>query len=871
MKNRQMGNRHYGKDLRVNIRKWPQNPHFYGCLALLLPVLIVLIAYIAMGVFPFGDQAAMIIDSYHQYVPFFSELHDKIWHGDSLLYSWHGSLGFNFLAVQAYYLASPLNILIALFTSSLIIEAFECLILLKIALSCWTAYYYLRCRTGKNDYGTVLFAGFYALGGFTIAYNWNVMWLDVIVLLPLILMGVERLLNKGDGRLYTISLGLAIFCNYYMAIMVCIFVVLYFFVIWFSKRRKGIRQFLVKSVHFAGCSLLAGGLAAIYLVPTYYTLINSSQGSKPTEFKFYRNFLELFRQQFALVEPTQLTGAPNIYCGVLLGMLILFYIVSKQISLREKIARLLVTGFVFVSFNVNVLDYIWHGFHFPNNLPGRFSFIYIFMVVVMAYDAWMALRLTDIRLYAVFFAAETVLFGLCIWYPENRLPVYSMAVTGALMAVYMILLAAHRRRAFLRIKGRKIQAKQICLVLLTVELAGNAIFGLCMNGTVNRTSYTKDRQEVADIREQYEPDQTFYRMELAQIRGRDDVTWHHLNGMSFFSSTADDRMEKLMGALGFYNSGNKYSYKGATPLTDAMLAIRYVISKDEMDVSNLSLCEKTENKYIYENQQSLSAGFMVNSEAAGWKIVEGEPFSIQNDFVRMATDTDELLFTRMEVSEPEVTGGSLTSTGEDKYYYERTESDGSLTWQLVFEDQQDVYIYFEASHCKSLKVIIDGKTQTYSDQKGHIVHVGQCDAGRVVTLNFPMDSDYDAGNVKLQMYAFNQDVFDDVYGQLSESQWQVTDYDSTHLSGTIDVSEDGLLLLSIPYDDGWTVFVDGEEAEKQAVGEALTGCYLTVGTHEVEMQYVPQGFEAGRWISLISVMILGIGLYVQSCRFHKHG
>ena len=87
MKNRQMGNRHYGKDLRVNIRKWPQNPHFYGCLALLLPVLIVLIAYIAMGVFPFGDQAAMIIDSYHQYVPFFSELHDKIWHGDRLLYS----------------------------------------------------------------------------------------------------------------------------------------------------------------------------------------------------------------------------------------------------------------------------------------------------------------------------------------------------------------------------------------------------------------------------------------------------------------------------------------------------------------------------------------------------------------------------------------------------------------------------------------------------------------------------------------------------------------------------------------------------------------------------------------------------------------
>ncbi len=855
----------------MNFRKWPQHPHFYGWLALLLPVVLVLAAYIGMGVFPFGNQAAMIIDSYHQYVPFFSELHDKIWHGDSLLYSWHGSLGFNFLAVQAYYLASPLNLLIALFPASMMIEAFECLIILKISLSCWTAYRYLRVRTGKNDYGTVVFAGFYALGGFVIAYNWNVMWLDSIVCFPLILMGVERLINEGKGSLYTIMMGMAIFCNYYMAIMICIFVVLYYFVVWFSRKRKGIRSFFVTGIHFAGCSLLAGGMAAVYLLPTYYTLINSSQGSKPTEFKFYRNFLELFRQQFAIVEPTQLTGAPNIYCGVLLAMLVLFYIAAKNIRVREKISKLLVTAFVLVSLNVNVLDYIWHGFHFPNNLPGRFSFIYIFMIVVMAYDAWISLRLTDIRLYGVFFAAECVLFAFCVWYPENRLPVYSMAVTGALMAVYMILLAAHRKHAFLRIRGRKIQAKQLCLILLTVELAGNAVFGLCMNGTVNRTSYTKDRQEVADIRDRYEPDQTFYRMELAQIRGRDDVTWHHLNGMSFFSSTADDRMEKLMGALGFYNSGNKYSYKGATPLTDAMLAIRYVISNDEMDVSNLSLCEKTENKYIYENQQSLSAGFMVNPETVEWKIVEGEPFSIQNDFVRMATDTDELLFTRMEVSEPEVTGGSLTSTGEDKYYYERTENEGSLTWQLIFEDQQDVYIYFEASHCKSLKVIIDGKTQTYSDQRGHIVHLGQCDAGKVVTLNFPMDSEYNTGNVKLQMYAFDQEVFDHVYEQLSESQWQVTDYDSTQLSGMIDVSEDGLLMLSIPYDEGWTIFVDGEEAEKQAVGEALTGCYLSAGTHEVKMYYVPQGLRAGGLISLVSVMILGMSLFIQSGRFHKHG
>lgn len=873
MKNKISKKRHNsysGQRRKRSFKEWTQQPHFYGALAMLLPLTAILIAYIAMGVFPFGDQATMIIDSYHQYVPFFSEFHDKIWHGESFLYSWHGSLGFNFIAVQAYYLASPLNFLIAIFPASMMIEAFETLIILKICLSGWTAYRYLRRRTGRNDYSTVVFAAFYALGGFSIAYNWNVMWLDSIVLFPLILMGMERLINDKNGLLYVVTMGLAIFCNYYMAIMICIFVVLYFFVIWFSRKREGVGQFFKSGFHFAVCSVLAGGLAGIYLFPTYYTLINSSQGSAPTSFKLYRNFLEIFRQQFALVEPTELTGAPNIYCGVLLVMLVVFYAVSKNISLREKIGRLLVTGFVLVSLNINVLDYVWHGFHFPNNLPGRFSFIYIFMVVVMAYDAWQSLRLMNMKAFLGIFAAEAVLFGVCLWYPKDRLPLYSMIVTGILMALYMILLVAYRRHSFLMIKGYKVLPQMLCLLVLTIEVAGNAVFGLCMNGTVNRTSYTEDRQEVSAIRNHYEAKDTFYRMELAQIRGRDDVTWHHLNGMSFFSSTADDREERLMGALGFYNSGNKYSYKGATPLTDALLGIRYIISNEEMWASNLSLCEQTMNKYVYENQQNLALGYMVNPTLEQWKIVEGDPFVTQNDFVRLATDTQEALFTPMTVSEPEVTGGMLTSTGEDKYFYERTADNGTLTWQLTFTEQQDVYIYFEASHCEKLKVTIDGETETYSDKRGHIVHLGQCDAGKVVTLDFPMDNEYDTGNVKLQMYAFNNNVFESAYTQLADAQLQVTDYDSTHVTGSIQASQDGLMLLSVPYDEGWSVYVDGVKTEISPVGEALTGCWLTAGTHEITMRYVPQGFVEGAVLSTVSLLILVLGIAVKSGIFRKH-
>ena len=135
-------------------------------LSFLIPVVIFLIAYLALGIAPYGDQGAMIIDSYHQYVPFLSELHDKIWHGDSILYSWHGSLGFNFVAAGAYYLASPLNILVALFPDNCMVEAFETLIILKVGLAGLAMYLYLKRRNGRADYAAVIFADFYALRGF---------------------------------------------------------------------------------------------------------------------------------------------------------------------------------------------------------------------------------------------------------------------------------------------------------------------------------------------------------------------------------------------------------------------------------------------------------------------------------------------------------------------------------------------------------------------------------------------------------------------------------------------------------------------------------------------------------------------------------
>ncbi len=84
-------------------------------LSFFLPAFILELAYAVHGIFPFAKWDVLIIDLYHQYAPFISDLQDKIRSLSSLLYSWEGGLGTNYLPLFGYYLASPLNLLAVLF------------------------------------------------------------------------------------------------------------------------------------------------------------------------------------------------------------------------------------------------------------------------------------------------------------------------------------------------------------------------------------------------------------------------------------------------------------------------------------------------------------------------------------------------------------------------------------------------------------------------------------------------------------------------------------------------------------------------------------------------------------------------------------
>ena len=191
--------------------------------AFFVPVIVMIIIFAQRGIFPFGEESFLRTDMYHQYAPFFSEFQYKLTHGGSLLYSWDIGMGVNFSALYAYYLASPVNWLLMFCPKQFIIEFMTLVIVLKIGLSGLSFAWYLKKHFGTRDFGVGLFGIFYALSGYMAAYSWNIMWLDCILLFPLILLGLERLVKGKSGLLYCITLGLSILSNYYISIMICIF------------------------------------------------------------------------------------------------------------------------------------------------------------------------------------------------------------------------------------------------------------------------------------------------------------------------------------------------------------------------------------------------------------------------------------------------------------------------------------------------------------------------------------------------------------------------------------------------------------------------------------------------------------------------
>lgn len=795
-------------------------------LAFCIPAAVMLAALVYRGVYPFGDRCFLRVDLYNQYMPFFTEFHRKLREGESLFFSWRAGLGANFLALYAYYLASPVNFLLVFCPEEWIMEFMTALIVIKISLCGLTFAWYLKRHFGTDSYAVTLFSAGYALSGFMAAYNWNIMWLDCIYLAPVVIFGLEELVGKKRPFLYTISLGICILTNYYISIMICIFLVLYFCILALplSLREKGrsLKRFLLYS-------LLAGGLSGAVLLPGIVALraTRFDQADFPKRIKCYFPVWEAAARHCMNVS-TEIRNDhwPNLYCGVAVLVLLPLYVCCRQIRWREKMTRLLLLIFFHLSFSVNLLDFLWHGLNFPDNLPARQSFLYIFLVLTMCFEAVLHLR-DGTRHKIVLSAGCGLLFlAVCARLGGGEVTRINLLFTALYVVVYGLLLCwYHRGRA----RGL-VWVFLFCAVIM--ETAAN---------TIETSVFTTSR---SDYREEIRTDQTLLSaaekgngLIRTEKQGRMTKNDGMLGGFStatLFSSTVSENMSHFYRRLGMSSSKVFYCYDGATPLVSALLGVRYTLSESpDMADHYHRLLKETEGGCLYENQPALPVGYVVDLELVrNWDMEEGNPIAVQNHLAEAMGIRDPLY-------------------EEIPVFYKEGEA--------VLEPERGGYlcVYPKACSTKDIAADINGYERIYGRvYYPYLLQIGWCDGGSRISLSQSGARRNEKNELELSAYRLNQSVLEEMITYLRRYPMEVTRITDTGLSGRVELEQDGLLVTAISGEAGWKATVDGKPVPTTLFGGALLGVELPAGTHMVSFSYTPPGASGGVAMSLCSIGLL---------------
>lgn len=824
----------------------------WSALAFGIPFMVSVLICAANGIYPFGENCILHVDMYHQYCPFFMEMQDKLANGGSFLYSWNLGLGSDFVGLYAYYLASPLNWLLLLCPRGLVIEFMTVTIWIKIALAGLFFFWYLRGhfqligKDGKYHTNTVLpaliFSTAYAFSGFVATYSWNIMWMDSIALAPLIILGLELLVKENKPALYYVSLAVSILCNFYISLIICIFLVLYFAVL-FLEQKKGK---WMACVRFAWYSLLAGGTGAILLIPEAKILsyAESADARWPEAVEWYFGILQELSRLCTMAAPyTGNDHWPNLYCGAFTVLLVVLYVLNRRIKWTSKVPRILFLVLFIVSFSCNYLDYIWHGLRFPNSLPGRQSFLFIFLMLVVGFEAY--LKRKGNLIWHVLVALSlcfAVLIAGGIHTDTSITDPLAFFLTGIFIAAYGICFVLHR-----------IGTKQIRMMMkgFVFGLAmGEIILNMAITGfySLSRTSYLAKMEDYQELlayaemdanRDAKEGTMTFYRVEDYERKTKNDDSLYGYPSGTIFSSLMNIGVSRFYQSMYMEGGRNYYCYNGATPVISSMLSVKYMLSDNDMGNNALREVIATSGTYyLYENKYCLPLGFMMREEAINrWYYESGKKVAHVNSL-----------------------GTVLGAEGNILEKADVTIDVQKGTTNITVEEPGIYYANYASCGADNLNIRINGGAITRYNKTTHryLFELGECQAGDEIRIT---NSKSEA--ISFTVYKLNMDAVDTAYKTLNKQTMVTEEYTDTYIKGSIDVTEAGRLVFSIPMEEGWKIFVDGKETEILDFKEAFLSVYLEEGHHDIELRYMTPGLFLGTGISFVCVVLFALTMMVR--------
>ena len=873
------------------------------------PIIALIVLYAAFagrGIWPFGGLSVAIWDMDIQYVGLFGWL-SNVMHGQgSLAYSFSAGMGEGMASTFAYYLASPFNLLAWFFDAERAPQLMSVLTLAKLSAAALTCYSFLRKRHRPGAIHVIL-AVAYALCGWGVAQCSNIMWLDGLIMLPLVALGTWRVVARGTCLTLFLSVAGAVLFNWYSGYMDCLFSVFYFFVCWLAQPRGQIR--VRQGLRYGATMVLGLGASLVIFLPAILGLLNSPEGSG--------SLLESLLDVNVSCNPLKVlagfaVGAtpasdwdvtPALYSGELAVVLTGAYLLNRRVDVRERALYGGLLALMLVTLLFWPLDTLWSCLKHATSYYFRYSFVVSFVVVMLAARGWESLdgvRGRDrLRVCAVSAAVSCLLIGAGsamyrvykgTWLGSAELT----ALTEALLAAYaaLVWLAGEEKRT-------RARAALVCACAFSAaELGVNAwsVFGHYTRGVDEWGAYVSRMRTAYDG---IERDGEWADLRVAlngfsfRAEGVGNVTTTEgllmgASGMEEYTSTMNGSFAGMLSKLGYCGSNEVFGYYYNAPmtLTDALLGVDYSIASEQPPASSAASdgagAELPYAGYsLWKSDVAMPAAYGIRSGAGqiSW------PSNV-DDFDNSGDVFDKVLSEQWSGSSPskdpfanqaamlaDMTGELADGVYREAEVAEAGEGAGSAdsrSFTVTATSDGPLYLYVPIIATLRLPcgVSIDGvwTSAVGGNFDNNIIYLGEFAAGQsvTVTLSATQGKTYaDAvrvlGNSSVSdmvvAKTLDLDEMQRLLGLLDSNAAQVETYEDGHVRLSFSADEDETLCTVIPYDSGWTVTVDGEKDEVRALYDGLCGVDLTAGEHVVEFTYETPGFAAGCAATVASIAV----------------
>lgn len=787
-----------------------KNAAFYAACFVFSVALFVALAA-AGHIYPFGDNSFLADDLKYQYIDFFSWFHRVLLGEANLRYSFSQGLGMNTWGLYSYYLASPFNLLCALFPADKLTLFIFAITALKLGCIHISTAWYVQKRFDLSKPAAFLLSLSFTFCSWTISNLRNPLWIDCLILLPICAYGCRELIRRRRMIRLVIATALNVmFCWYtaYISILfLCIFVLVEF-VDYVAEEGFSWKLTLDRALRFAGAIALGLLLSAWTFLPTILAM--SRGGPVLALGPLLKTSLKSLIRGFLPCMWVSNESTPQFYCGIIMMLLAVSLLVNRTVSIKTRIATLVVTIILVASSVLSPLEYIWCGMRVPNGFYSRTAFL------------------------LCFFALWAAGYTLQILKDQPKLrQAYRPAVILPLLALTAIELFAN------------------------AHVVWNQLYAGYSENT-NRAYVATATNTIATTTER--DSAPFYRIDRTTTRADSAALNEGLalgyNQLSSYSSANNPQAIALLNSLG-YSSVGEFSTRYAEPIlaVDALLGVKYAIAEQAPAGYVMAKANQPESATaVYENPYALSVGITASNDIQN-STLEGEnPFEKQNDLYSKILGRKVELYTKIEAAKTE-DGESLKQwsvtlpAGSIGYLYINKDTSAGSYWPVALTIDQRSINNEAWRFDNNIRQIADASDAPSQ----HTVSIGVAEG----YTDMPQDNEP-------VFYALNLDVFEQIISELKTSEFIPTVFEDGRIEGEYTAKDDGNLLLSVPYDEGWNVTVNGTAAElTPAADKGLSSLNMQKGANRIVMTYKTPGALAGLAVSLATSALVAAGLFTR--------